>query len=184
MTKGERDELAKVVRLRARVAKADVDASKARLLADFEEQVATEYDMHDERWAKYVREGQAAVAVANEQIKRAFEESGIPESFAPTAHVVWQPRGDDWIGKRRRDELRNVAAKRLDAQAKTAKVEVDRAAAHLLGELAAAALTSEEARAWLERLPSIAELMPGLRLVEVEDEIGERHELMRRALDW
>jgi hypothetical protein len=52
----------------------------------------------------------------------------------------------EWIAKRRRDELRNVAAKRLDAQAKAAK-------------------------AWLDRLPSIAELMPRLRLVELEADV-------------
>lgn len=173
MTRTERAELAALVRLRGRVAKADVDARKAQLLADFEQQVATEYDMHDERWARYVERGQAAVAAANEEIRKAFEESGIPETFAPSAYIRWQPRGNDWIVRSRRDELRNVAAKRLDAQAKAAKVEVDRAAAEVLGNLAATALTSAEAKAWLERLPSIAELMPGLRLVEIETDLGQ-----------
>ena len=184
MTRAEREELAKVVRMRARVAKADVDAHKAKLLADFEEQVATEYDMHDERWAKYVREGEAAVAVANEAIRRAFDESGIPDSFAPSASVGWSPRGGEWIRRDRRNELRNVAAKRLDAQAKAARVEVDRAAVGLLSELAAAALTTEQARAWLERLPSTERLMPRLRLVEIEAATDEESVLQRRVRGW
>ena len=89
------------------------------------------------------------------------------------------PRDQMGLVKGRRNELRNVAAKRLDAQAKAAKVEIERAETALLGELAAAALTTDEAKAWLERLPSIAELMPRLRLVELEAEVDQQHALVR-----
>lgn len=177
MTRAERQELARVVRLRAKVAKGEVDANKAKLLADFEEQVATEYDMRDERWAKFIEDGETVIEVANAAIRKVFEQSGIPETFAPSAQIFWYPRGSDWLIKGRRNELRNVAVKRLDAQAKAAKVAVDRAEADLLTELAAAALTTGEAKAWLERLPSSDELMPRLRLAEIEAEIPTRRAL-------
>src|SRR5437764_14648557 len=48
MTKAERAELAKVVRMNERVAKAAAAQRAAELLADFEAQVATDYHLNDE----------------------------------------------------------------------------------------------------------------------------------------
>jgi hypothetical protein len=178
MKKTERAELASVVRMRARVARADIDANKAKLLADFEEQIATKYAADDERWAQATAAAKRALAEAEKEVQRVCDQAGVPREFRPSMHMWWSSRGEN-ASSERRAELRRVASSRLDAQTRRAKIEVDRAEASLRGELAAAALTSEQAKAWLERLPSVDELMPRLRLPEVEVEVDRRSRHLR-----
>jgi hypothetical protein len=146
--------LDEVVKMRARTAKTGIDARKAHLLADFEQQMATEYSARDERWAAAVREGKKAVARANAEIQAAFEKAGVPERFRGGLGVGWYPRGENTDPKRRA-ELRKVATSRLDAQAKAAKLEVDEVTVRLRSELVAGGLTSDDARRWLDELPSV-----------------------------
>jgi hypothetical protein len=169
MTKGERDELAKVVRMRAKVARDDVDALKAERLADFEQQLATQYEARDERWRDLVTMAQQACAEAQAELDRRCEAAGIPQRFRPSLSVGWRERGEN-IDSKRRTELRRVAQTRLEADAHQAKVEITRREAVLRGELAARGLSSREAREWLERLPTVEALLPALRLAEIEAE--------------
>jgi hypothetical protein len=71
------------------------------------------------------------------------------------------------IDKERRTELRRLVRVRLDASARAAKVEIDRATADLLTTLAAGSLTSTESKDFLESMPSIASLMPKLDVPEL-----------------
>ena len=50
MTKGERDELAKITRQRGRGAKAQIEAVKAELTADVEAKLSAEFSARDEMW--------------------------------------------------------------------------------------------------------------------------------------
>jgi hypothetical protein len=167
MTRGERDELATVVRMNAKVARNDVDARKTELLADFEEQIATLYKADDERWAAAKDVAVRATDEANARIEAVFEEAGIPADYRPRLNLYWSSRGANATTERR-TELRRVAASRLDAQARTAKVEIDRVEARLRSDLAARSLVTGEAKDWLSQLPSAAQLMPRL---SVEDEV-------------
>jgi hypothetical protein len=174
----ERAELAKVIRLRAKVAKADLEARKADLLADFEQQMATEYEFDDARWASITAAAEQAVADARRTVKaelaRACEVAGIPQRFAPQISVGlgWLPRNENAIASRR-SELRKVAIARLDAVAKNAKARIDRDAVALEVELVASGLSSIEAREWLERLPTPDQLMPRLDLASLEHAVDE-----------
>jgi hypothetical protein len=167
MTKAEREELTQVVRLRAKVARANVDARKSELMADFEEQIATLYQADDQRWAQATATAEQAVAEANTRITAVFAECGIPERYRPTLRLVWWNRGENQTSERR-TELRQVAASRLEAQARAAKVEIDRVEASLRSDLAARGLNTTEARTWLERIPTPEQLLPRLN---VEDEV-------------
>ena len=51
ITKSEREELVKLVKMRARVAKMGVDQRRIELLADFENKMATRYQSDDAAWA-------------------------------------------------------------------------------------------------------------------------------------
>jgi hypothetical protein len=50
MSSAERAELGKLVRLRGRVAKTDIEARQAALIADAEAQLTVIYDARDEAW--------------------------------------------------------------------------------------------------------------------------------------
>jgi hypothetical protein len=179
MTKADRDELRRVVRMRAKVAHNGIEARRAELLADFEAQMAAKYDFDDARWSEITATAATAIREGDRQIADICGEVGIPEEFRPRLALSWRDRGENAVAGRRA-ELRKVAATRLDALAKAAKVSIDRAELDACTDLAAGALQTDEARAWLERQPTIDQLMPPLDLAEME----ARRRAGEGALDW
>jgi hypothetical protein len=173
MTKAERLELGKLVRLRASVAKADVAQMEARRLADVEAQLAAKYSAIDSAWAEITASAKQAVAKADAEIAERCRELGIPEKLRPSLHLGWYERGDNAV-KTRRAELRKVAQTELTAQGKAAKVKIDRQTAALLTQLVSGALGSSEAKAFLEAMPSIDELMPRITLPELEKSLDRQ----------
>jgi hypothetical protein len=163
MTRAERLELARLVRLRASVAKKDAEQRQAQLLADVEEQLAARYQANHAAWADVHELADKVVAAADAEIARRCRELGIREDFRPSLSLGWYSRGEN-ADRNRRGELRKVAQVRLEAATRAAKVEIDRQAAALLSELASGALESDAARGFLEAMPSIDDLMPPLTI--------------------
>jgi hypothetical protein len=168
MTKAERDELVKLVKLRERVAKTETVQRSAELLAEFERQLASVYSFDDDDvW----REAHAAVSEAREKanamIAERCRELGIPERFQPGIESVWFGRGEN-ASKERRAELRRVAVTRINALEKAAKATIEHESLKLHTELVAGALESGEAMAFLNALPTIEVLMPSLTVAEIE----------------
>ena len=65
MTKGERDDLAKLIRQRERLMKTGASQRAAELLADFERQLGTIYSYdHDQTWKAAAVAAKQAVAAA------------------------------------------------------------------------------------------------------------------------
>lgn len=171
MTTGERAELAKLARLRARVARNDVDARIAVCLANFEAQIAAVYSKYDEHWAELTTEAEAIVKRVDAELAKRCRELGIPERFRPEFDLSWYRRGEN-ATKDRRAELRLVAKSRLDAQARHAKVEIDRVEADIIGKIVEESLTSASAKALLQNMPTAERLMPELSLDDVEARLG------------
>ena len=161
MTKAERNELVKLVKMRGRLAKADVDQRKAVLLAEDEEQLSAEYSARHEAWQHVTEHANKLVAEADAEIARICTGLGISERFRPGLNLSWYGRGEN-ADKHRRAELRKLAERRADEGAKAAKLEIDRTVADQLTALASGALESGEARAFLESMPTAEALMPGL----------------------
>ena len=65
-------------------------------------------------------------------------------------------------------ELRRLANTRITAQVKGALLRLDRDEADLLRTLAVGAIESEEARIFLDRIPTVGELVSSARLAELE----------------
>lgn len=168
MTKTEREELKRLARERARVAKADAHRRTADLKAMFEQELLTMYDYNrDEVWKQAVEEAQAAAKVAQEKIAARCEELGIPVAFAPTVNFSWQAQGPVAIAYEQAD-IRRAAYKRIEAQERGAIAEIDRAALAIQTDLVRAGLTSGMAVEFLDAMPSVAELMPPINLDEIE----------------
>ena len=110
MTKGERNDLAGLVRQRAKLLKAAAAQRSAELLADFERQLGTihSYD-DDETWRAATATAEQAVGAANAQIAERCQELGIPKEFAPTVRFSWYGRGEN-ASKDRRAELRRMSS--------------------------------------------------------------------------
>lgn len=168
MTKAEREDLKRLARERARVAKADAARRTADLKASFEEQVVAHYDYdRDEVWDGVLASVKEAMAHANEQIAARAAELGIPGEFSPSVSFTWNRRDPRWQVKQSQEELRRVAYKRLDALERTAKHEIDRAALQVQTQLVAEGLTSDRAIEFMSGMPSVEALMPALDLLEL-----------------
>ncbi len=163
MTKAERDELAKLLRARAKVAKDRIDQRKSELLAQAEEQLSALYPAHDARWRDLAREAEHGVTELDAQLAARCQALGIAPEFRPHLACYWHTRGEN-AATARRSELRKVAAARVAALATSARVAIETAALDGLTQLAGGALESDEARAFLAAMPSVTQLMPALEL--------------------
>jgi hypothetical protein len=166
--KSEREELARVVRLRMRVAKAAVATRQAELLADVEKQLSAKYKFGDEVWAHITQRAEEAVAEADQEIARICREMGVPENFRPSLGLHWYDRGENAAAERRA-ELRRLAQRKVAAAAAAAVTAIEAKGAEVLTTLIAGGLQSAEARAFLASIPAAEQLMPQLALGELEE---------------
>jgi hypothetical protein len=166
MTAAERQELGKLVRLRAKLAKEDADARGKQLLATAEATLAAVYDARDEAWADITEHARKVVEDADAAIAAICRQRGLEEAFRPELHLSWWDRGQNASGKRRA-ELRKVAQTEVAARVKQAHLEIDRQAERQLTQITRAGLTSEEARAFIDTMPTAEELLPPLASLQL-----------------
>ncbi|MGH3305312.1 MAG: hypothetical protein ACRDOK_27340 [Streptosporangiaceae bacterium] len=178
MTRRDRDDLAKVARMRARLAKDGIAAREAALLADVEEQLSAVYKFDHDAWADITRHAQQLIKDADRQIAERCRELGIREEFRPKLELGWMRRGEN-ASSERRGELRRTSQTRIAALGKEAKMAIDGRAAEILTELIAGGLESEDAKAFLATIPTAEHLMPRLTLPELE---AAEHDSKTRAL--
>jgi hypothetical protein len=172
MTARERQDLARLVRQRAKVEKAGAAQRRAEIMADFEQQLASIYTPDDDAaWKAMHEAAEQATTEANAAIAERCAELGIPKQFRPSISTYWYGRGENAL-KDRRAELRRVAVTRLDALEKAARTEIERASVEAQTALVADGLTTEKARTFLEALPSIGALMPALDVSEIRGLLG------------
>jgi hypothetical protein len=174
MTKGEREDLQRLIRHRERVLKSAAAQRSAELMADFEQQLASEYSYdQDETWKRAVEEADRAVEQAKALIAARCEELGIPAKFAPGLHLSWHGRGENAV-RERRAELRAVAKTRIAAIEKEAGLKIELHSIELQTQIIQQGLTSEAARSFLESLPAIEVLMPPLEVGKIEGMLQSR----------
>jgi MoxR-like ATPase len=166
MTKGERTELVKIVRQRAKLAKDDIEARKRQILADAEATLSAEFKEQDEAWAEITAEAREYMAEAQAKIAAKCDEKGIPVDFRPTTGMYWLRRGRN-ADPERRGELRKAVQAQAEASARQAKLEIDRRSVGLQEQIMVGGFESDEARQFLESLPTAEALMPSLKLPQL-----------------
>jgi hypothetical protein len=72
---------------------------------------------------------------------------------------------------RERSQLHRGGVARIEAQVKSAQLQLDRQEADLLTRLVVGALESDEARAFLGEIPTVSALVPADRLLELEQSL-------------
>ena len=166
MTRAERQDLARLARMRAKLARDHATARGAELLADAERKLSEVFAADDVRWAHVMRQVKQAAGEANREVARVCDELGVPEAFRPSMGTYWLRRGEN-ADPKRRAELRLLVKARVNADVKRAKALVDTAALEVATELLTDGLTSGAAHAFLAAMPKVTELLPMLD----EDEI-------------
>lgn len=162
----DRDDLVRIAKMRAKIARSEIEGRKAELLAEVERQLAAKYEFDDHRWADVTRQAERAIAETNERIRQVFTDADIPIEFAPGVTLGWYSRGET-ASKERRAELRRCAERELDAKGKVAKVAIDRAEAEVITDLLAVTM-ADEAKGRLEAMPTVAELLVAPSVAELE----------------
>lgn len=172
MTKGERDDLSRLIRQRERVMKAAATQRAAELLADFEREMGAIHRYNnDETWARLHAEAKAAVATAQADVDRRCKELGIPPEFAPRMELYWYGRGENAL-KDRQQELRRMAKSRIAAMEAAARTAIEVHSVEAQTKLLAGALTSDGAQAFLADMPKIETLMPKIDAAGVAELVG------------
>lgn len=174
MTKGEREELKRLARERARVAKHDAQRRTADLKAMFEHQLADAYSFNsEESWSSVVMVAREECAIAQEKISERCKDLGIPLAMHPVVSFDWQSRGPYAVAAQQQN-LRRAAHQRIAAQERAAIAEIDRAALDIQTNLVRAGLTSDAAVEFLSAMPSVNDLMPPVSMDELEQPRGRR----------
>jgi hypothetical protein len=171
----EREELAKVIRLRAKALAAAAAQRKAELVADMESQLSAVYKADHEAWAEIAQRAQEAVDLADLEIARICRERGVRDEFRPELTLHWYGRGEN-VSKQRREELRKTGMARIDAAVTAAKTKIQLWESEWLTKVIAGGLESKEARAFLETVPSVEALMPPVSIAVLENNLQATNE--------
>jgi hypothetical protein len=163
MSRAELETLQRLIKQREKVLKSVAKQRSAELIADFENQMGSEYRFDDDEvWARAAEAAQREVKKAQAAVAARCRELGIPERFAPTLDLIWSHRGFDNSIDKRKVEMRRMAQTHIAAMEAKAFVEIEVSCLDAQTKLAVAGCASEEARALVESLPSIESLMPRL----------------------
>ena len=173
MTRGDRETLIKIAKQRARLAKEDAKARSAQLMAEFEMQLDRRYSFDEnEVWEAASKAAQNAVNEAQAKITEECERLGIPAEFAPSLSMSWYSRGRN-ASKEERAEMRRVASAQVEAMQRTAINSIDRVSLETQEQIMIGGLTSDDAKRFLESMPTAEALMPAITVDRVHNLILE-----------
>jgi hypothetical protein len=171
MTKNEREDLQRLIRQREKVLKSAAQQRSSELLADFENQMGSEYAFDDDAvWAQAMKDAEGEVAKAKVKVEARCRQLGIPKQFAPGIELDWRHRGYGNAVAERRSELRRMAQTRIDAIEQKAITEIQLSCLKAQEQIAVAGLSSAAAKQLFSQLPAIEKLMPTLSFAEVAGE--------------
>lgn len=174
MTKGEREDLIRLIKQREKVAKTAAEQRSASMLAEFESAVTQLHAFaNNEAWSAAQEAAAQAAREATDKIIAKAKELGIPDEFRPKIGFSWEQRGEDAYN-RRRDEMRRTAKAEIDAMEKVARVQIEAESVRAQTEVIAHGLHSDAAMAFLERLPPIESMMPLLDIDSIQKKLAER----------
>lgn len=174
MTKGERDDLVRLIKQREKIAKSAAQQRSAQMLAEFERQVSAAHAFDNNQvWNAAVEAGRRAAEKAMSEIDAESARLGIPEEFRPKLSWGWASRGQNSFAERR-TELRRLAQAEIAAVEKAAMVQIEAQSVGAQTRVIANGLDSEAAISFLNELPPVDTLMPALNLESIQAAIAER----------
>jgi hypothetical protein len=170
MTKAERAELRSVVRAQFKVLRGEVAQRRAEMAAEAAERVRRRFADDDKKLDDLNWKIEQITDQANKDIRDAVKAvQGASDSGTWTwSGAVHAPR----VARHQEDRYALTGALNtgIDAQVKAALLNLERQEADLLRQLTLGALESEEARAFLDAIPAVGDLVPAARLLEIEAE--------------
>lgn len=184
LARHETHDLGMIIKDRAKVLKAHIEAEKTTVLADFERQIAAIYDFdQDDVWKVAAEKAAVVVKEAQAEVAKRCEELGIPKTFAPSLSVGWNGRGENAC-KQRREELRRVAKAEVEAMAARAIVKVEQDSLDLRTQVVAMGLLSDSATTFLQTLKPVEDVMRRLDFAAIDKKLELQQADRRKALGY
>lgn len=172
ITKGERDELRRIVRGDFKALTEEIEVRRAEMMAEIEKRVATRFKANEDLIATTEIEINDIVEEANTQILAKLRMlQDRCDGYTIQADRLHRPRV--YFTREKRDEMRRAMVADLDARVAQAKARMHRQEIDLLKELSAGALESDAAHGFLARIPKVAELVSDERLAELEAQFDD-----------
>jgi hypothetical protein len=171
ITKSERTELRSIVKQQFKVLRAELAQRQLEMYAEVEDEITARYSDDDATWSGLMHEVHEATMEANRRINDALYNAGYQKKSGTERMWINTPRIDQPTEDRH--QLRRTAKTRIDAQVKAAGLRLDREEADLLRTLGIGVIESEEARLFLQRIPTVGELVSSARLAELERAMGD-----------
>ncbi len=167
ITNSERAELRRIIRQRTKVLRADIEARRTELVTELDRQLEAETSADMKRWNDVQGAIEEAVKEANRKANDLYREFYGADRWGISADktVVYAQKPEGPPTERnneRRRRMRDIEAKVAGAHA-----ELERREVTLLEELAIGALESAQAKDFLARIPTVAELVPSYRMAEL-----------------
>ena len=173
ITPGERRELRSVVRGQYKVLRAEVKRREAELRAEVESELLDRYRAEDQA----IADAQLEVCRRIEECARDLREIGarlvgaFPD-LSVTAGELYAGRLGMSVSNGHRAQLHRALMAAIPDRIGDANLSLDRGENDLLRKLSEGALTGDAARAFLDVIPTVGELVPRARLAELERGVG------------
>lgn len=166
ITKAERTELKSIVKQQIRVLRSEVYQREAELRAEIHRQITERFADDDQKWAGLAHKVHEITMEANRAVNDALYQEGF--QVKGNSERLWFATPAISPPRQKRDDLFRAAVSDLTAKVKDAQMRLDRQEADLLRTLVVGALETDEARAFLDAIPTVSELVPASRLAELE----------------
>lgn len=167
MNKTERSELKSLIRAQMRVLRTDVAARRAELIAAVDRKLETDYQAEMRRWDVTRFTVQEALREANRKVNDAYREHFGKDEWGTESERMLVSASAPAGPQRERNSERQRAVREIDALVQAAYTQLDRKETELVTELTVGALESEDAKAFLSRIPKVGDLVPASRLEEL-----------------
>lgn len=170
---GERRELRSVVRGQFKVLRAEVKRREEELTSEVETEMLRQYRAQDEaiadaktEWSRAYNDYLIAVRKIGDDLKERRPELvvNVEDRRGSVSFAASDPN---------RHQAHRAAIAAIPRQIADAALALDRGENEILRELSTGALSTEQARAFLERIPSVGELVPRARLAEIERSLAD-----------
>lgn len=173
MSRSERTELKSVVKNQFRVLRREVEQRKGELLAQAYAEIERRTQEDEDLRAVVEFEVSEAVSDCNSMINNILrahnllDDDGREREFVEDP-ILWGRRYGATGRNGKKEQLSQAAHLDLEAQVRNAMTKIDRQEADLLRDLAVGSLESDEAKAFLRSIPTVGQLVPEVRLAELE----------------
>lgn len=184
LSRQEAHDLGQIIKERTKVLEAHADEQAAHCMADFERKLATIYSYDsDEVWKEATELAMLEVQKAQDKIDARCRKIGIPKDLSPRLVLSWEGRGQMKTASRR-DEMRRVAKREVDAMKAAAMTKIRKQSLDLRTQVVSMGLMTQDAKVFLESLAPVDEAMTSIDFSQIERKVLEQQKATPRRLGF